>query len=110
MAPREERKSGPDYDLLTGRSLSAFLVANARHDVSNDELHVVGWHAKRIALRNNSDRLAGTVHDHLADLAFVQVLLEAGPEFRIGHILQVVTELGQKISATEHRGSSSQCE
>ena len=89
------------------RICSDLLFANARHDVSNNWLNLVGREGKRIGVGNDSDGFAGAVHDNLAGLAFVEVRLQTGPKFRIGGSLQVVAELGQKISATEHRDSLS---
>src|SRR5215475_916329 len=87
--------------------LLALLIANARHNILDDRLYVVGWHAEGVAVCDNSDRLLGAIHDDLTGLAFTQMLFETGAEFRTGRIFQVIPELGQKISATEHRDSCS---
>jgi hypothetical protein len=38
------------------------------------------------------------------------MLFESSPEVGIGYILEVIPELGQKVSAAEHLGSCSRCE
>ena len=61
-----------------------FLFANSVHDVSYDRLYLIRRESKRVTVRNETDGLASTVHDHLAGLAFPQVFFEVGSHLGAG--------------------------
>src|SRR5882724_2115335 len=86
---------------------SRFLFANAVHHGVDNGLHLIGRESKRITVGNESNGLPSAVHNDLACLAFVQMLLKAGPDFRAGRLFQIIPEFRKKLSAAEHRGSSS---
>src|SRR5215469_14346453 len=93
----------------SGHEKLPLFLANSIHDVFYDGFHLVSGEGKRIAVRNNADGLASAVHDHLAGLAFAQVLLQPGPHFGAGGKLHVVAKLCQEFCATKHRGSCFRC-
>src|SRR6266404_4824847 len=82
------------------------LFANAVHYVFNNRLYLICSERKRVAVSDKPDGLSRTVNNHLASLALVQMLLQAGPDFRASDFLQVIPEFRKKLSAAEHRDSS----
>src|SRR6516164_2955366 len=101
------RNRGPE--LLLKRRLARFceivlrqlrlLFANALHHVFNYGLYLIGRESKRVTIGNESDGLPSAVHNDLARLAFVQMLLKAGSDFRAGRLFQVIPEFREKLSA-----------
>src|ERR1700756_5773752 len=86
-----------------------FLVANAVHHVFDKGLNLICCKSERVTFSNEADGLPRTVNNHLAGLAFVQMLLKASPDFRTGDFFQVVPEFCQKLSAAEHWDSFFPC-
>jgi hypothetical protein len=82
---------------------SVFLP-NPRHNIFDDRFYFVLRQCEATTFGNDPNSFASTIYDHLASLAFVEVVFELCPHFGTDGVLQVIAELCQKLSASEHQG------
>jgi hypothetical protein len=96
--------------LKTGRlarllEVSGRFMADAGHYFAHDRIDLMGRQRKAAAFGNNLDSFSGTVDNHLARLALVQMRFQMGTQFGTGYIVDIVPKFSQEVGAAKHRFS-----